>query len=93
MNEQSPAKLKDQMRREALARRDALDPADRKGASERIVGRLAELGVDGAVRGLAALIGESGRDLRRRQRGLAHQYYVVVIVGGAALVALAAVWR
>ena len=43
MNEQSPAKLKDQMRREALAQRDALDPAERKAASERIVGRLAEL--------------------------------------------------
>jgi NADH-quinone oxidoreductase subunit L len=52
-----------------------------------------ERGVEGTITGLAALIGQGGRDTRRLHTGRAHQYYVVVTAGLVVLVLLAAVGR
>ena len=50
-------------------------------------------GVDGAVEGVAAAIGVVGHRSRRLQSGLAHHYYVIAVVGLAALAGVAAIWR
>jgi NADH-quinone oxidoreductase subunit L len=49
--------------------------------------------VDGAVEGLAKGIAAAGRDTRRLQTGLSHQYYVLVAAGLAMLVGVLAVAR
>jgi NADH:ubiquinone oxidoreductase subunit 5 (subunit L)/multisubunit Na+/H+ antiporter MnhA subunit len=58
----------------------------------RALDSVAELGVDGAVTGLAHLVGAAGRDSRRVQSGQAHTYYALIAVGTVVLVALTAVW-
>ena len=40
-----------------------------------------DLGIDGAVEWIARASWWSGRQVRRLQTGLAHQYYVVVVAG------------
>ena len=50
-------------------------------------------GVDGAVEGLARAVGASGRRSRALQSGLAHHYYVIAVIGLAAVVAVAAFGR
>ncbi|MBW3649492.1 MAG: NADH-quinone oxidoreductase subunit L [Actinobacteria bacterium] len=55
--------------------------------------RFDEGGVDRAVEDLARGAGMAGRRSRRLQSGLAHQYYVIVAVGLAATVAVAALGR
>ena len=50
-------------------------------------------GVDAAVEGIAAAVGVAGQHSRRLQSGLAHHYYVIAVVGLAALVAVATFWR
>ncbi|HWB71979.1 MAG TPA: hypothetical protein VG452_07160, partial [Egibacteraceae bacterium] len=51
-----------------------------------------ELRIDGVVERLAGWVGFAGRDSRRLQTGLAHQYYVIVAVGLAVAVVVA-LWR
>lgn len=55
--------------------------------------RVGEWSLDGAVGGLAHLTGAAGRDGRRLQSGMTHQYYVGVAVGVVALVAASVLWR
>lgn len=52
-----------------------------------------ERGVDRAVEDLARGAGAAGRTSRRLQTGLAHQYYVIVVVGFVATVAAAVLGR
>lgn len=54
--------------------------------------RVAEVGFDGAVEGLARLTGEAGRDGRRLQTGQTHQYYAGVALGLALLVFVVLIW-
>ena len=61
------------------------------------IGALSRLGddrvVDAAVEGVARAVGATGHQSRRLQSGLAHHYYVIAVVGLAALVAVATFWR
>ena len=50
-------------------------------------------GVDAAVEGIATVVGIAGQQSRRLQSGLAHHYYLIAVVGLAAVVAAAAFWR
>ncbi|KAA3634919.1 MAG: hypothetical protein DWP92_11785 [Armatimonadetes bacterium] len=52
-----------------------------------------EIGVDGAVEGVATAIGYGGQQSQRSQSGMSHDYYTVMVVGGLVAVAVAAVWR
>ena len=49
--------------------------------------------VDAAVEGIARAVGVTGRQSRRLQSGLAHHYYVIAVVGLAALVGVATLGR
>jgi NADH:ubiquinone oxidoreductase subunit 5 (subunit L)/multisubunit Na+/H+ antiporter MnhA subunit len=61
--------------------------------SARIGERAGEWTFRGAARGVAALAGAAGRDLRRTQTGQAHHYYAGLAAGVAILVAAAVLWR
>jgi tetrahydromethanopterin S-methyltransferase subunit F len=50
-------------------------------------------GVDGAVEGIAAAVGVSGRATRRLQTGLAHTYYLYLAIGAVAIAVVVAFWR
>ncbi|MEO7556879.1 MAG: proton-conducting transporter membrane subunit [Acidimicrobiales bacterium] len=62
-------------------------------ALARLGATVTERGVEATVGGLAALVGQGGRDTRRLHTGRAHQYYVVVTAGAVVLVLLTAVGR
>ena len=47
-----------------------------------------EVAIDGAVEGGARAVGNAGSQSQRLQTGLAHQYYIVVVAGLAAAVAV-----
>lgn len=59
----------------------------------RVLDRVSEGGIDGAVVGVARLTGAAGRDGRRLQSGQTHRYYAGVAVGVAVLTAVTAAWR
>lgn len=61
--------------------------------SARVSDRVGEWSFDGAVEGLARLAGAAGRDSRRLQTGLTHQYYAGIAVTFAVLVTTILVWR
>jgi hypothetical protein len=57
-----------------------------------VLDRVAEVGVDATVSGLARVIGAAGRDSRRVQTGQTHTYYALIAIGTVVLVALTAIW-
>ena len=59
----------------------------------RILAEIGERGVDGAVAALVAGIAGAGRDSRRIQTGLTHQYYVIIAAGLVVILTVSAVWR
>ncbi|MGI8574162.1 MAG: NADH-quinone oxidoreductase subunit 5 family protein [Egibacteraceae bacterium] len=63
------------------------------GWAARVLAGLGELGVDGSVRLLVATVAGAGRDTRRLQTGMLHQYYIIVAVGVSLAFVVAAVWR
>lgn len=62
-------------------------------ALARVGANVTERGLDVTVAGLAALVGQGGRDTRRLHTGRAHEYYVVVAVGVVVLLLLTTVGR
>lgn len=58
----------------------------------RVFDRVGEWSFDGFVEGIARLTGAAGRDSRRLQTGMTHQYYAGIAAGLVVLVLTAVVW-